>query len=111
MLSTAPTGLSGFDIELTLEEGAIAEFVAVDFPDFGLTSAFPLPGDSVRLRAVDLNDVVPNDSVISLLVSVHVRGTSPGSTAIIPIVHVMDDESGDPIDAAVVQASLTVSAN
>ena len=53
-LSDAATGLSGYDLTVSLADPTVATIASTTLPGFGLVSQQALSASSVRLRAVDL---------------------------------------------------------
>jgi hypothetical protein len=101
-------GLSGFDIVLTIEDPSVAEIIAAEFPDYGLNEATNVPTNRIRLRAVDLKDIVPLSASAWVLCTVTIRGKSKGSSAIVMEVLAMDDDLGRTMSPLVESDVLTV---
>lgn len=91
-------GLSGYDLNVSITDEAVAEIVDVVFPNFGLTSISELPSSTVRIMAVDLNDIVPPRTEEALLATLKLRGIVAGTSKIHIIVHAMDDDKGAPVE-------------
>jgi len=108
VLFAAKGGLSGFDIVVTVQDPAIAEMVGSELPNFGLTEVVEDSEGGLRLRAVDLNGLVPVGADRALLATLEVQGTAVGSTAIAIMVRAMDDEAEQPLEPLVEAGLLEV---
>ena len=105
-LSEAPSGLSGYNITVYLKNGSVAEIASVELPDWAsLHSNSSLPGDSVWIKAVDLEDEVRGGAVNVTLATLTLVAEGFGTTEVAATVTRMDDDRGDPIEPAVVPGS------
>jgi len=110
-LDTAPDGLSGYNMTVSLSDENIAEIVAVEFPAWaaGFNAAAPLPADTVWLKAGDLASQIQPGATNVLLAMLTIRGDAEGSCSINATVTKMDpDGPGDPINPMVDPGQLTV---
>jgi len=97
-LSEAANGLSGFNITISLSNTSIAEIISVEFPDWAaIKKNSSLPGDSVWLKAADLNCQIDNGAANVSLATLTVRADSHGNTSILIDAISMDDDNGDMI--------------
>ncbi|MFH5801981.1 dockerin type I domain-containing protein [Haladaptatus sp. CMAA 1911] len=99
-MSDVPTGLSGYDITLSLDDGSVATITNASVSDsFGISDVeVSDDGSSVHLRGLDLNnETQPGASGVSLA-SVEVKGNSAG-TATLSVENVtrVDDDDGNSI--------------
>lgn len=93
-LYSADEGLSGFDLEVFLN-GAIAEITEVKTAHFGLTQVLGrLPASRIRIRAVDLDDLVSPGAKERVLAWLKLRGKAPGKTKLRLSLRTMEDEEG-----------------
>ena len=93
-LYSANEGLCGFDLEVFLN-GAIAEITQVEAAHFGLTQVLgQLPASRIRIRAVDLDDLVSPGAKERVLAWLKLRGKAPGKTTLRLSLRAMDDEEG-----------------
>ena len=58
VLNVAPSGLSGYQIEVSLEDPSVALISGIQAPDLGLSSSSVQSRSSVRIAAVDLERLV-----------------------------------------------------
>jgi len=95
------SGLSGYNITVWLSNPEIAEIIAVEFPGWAtLKDNSTLPADFVWIKAADLQGKVnPGDSNVALAI-LKIKGKSLGKTGINVNVNKMDDDKGNPINAA-----------
>ncbi|MCD4844611.1 MAG: right-handed parallel beta-helix repeat-containing protein [Methanosarcinales archaeon] len=108
-LDSAPNGLSGYNITISLPNPSVAEIISVEFPDWvALNSTSSLPGDSVWLTATDLNSQIENGAVDVPLATLTVRGDQTGNSNILITVASMDDDNGDMINTETVPSQLEV---
>ena len=74
-MNEVPTGLSGFNITISVLDPEIAEITAVSFPGW---NAMPrnskIPSSSVWIKAVDLNDQVVASNTNVLLGTITITG-------------------------------------
>ncbi len=84
LLTSAPDGLAGYDLQVTLENPAVGEIIAVQYPVWAALSNTtpPPPADSLRLSAVDLGKSVEAGAEDVLLATITVRADSTGNSAI-----------------------------
>ena len=94
VLSEAPNGISGFRLDFTLGNSAVAEIVAVSLPAYGLTQTNIISGSQVTTMAADLNGLINASSTNFTLATLNVLGTGTGSTQINVVVTAMDDDDG-----------------
>ena len=107
VLYAAQNGLSGFEVVVTIEDPEVAEVVGVEFPDFGLTYADQLPATALKLRAVDLSEIVSPGSQASVLSTLALQGKARGTTVINLEISAMDDEQGEAMQPFVVSGLLS----
>jgi len=108
-LDSAPNGLSGYNISLSLSNATIAEIMSVSFPDWAtLYDNSSLPADSVWIKAADLNDKVTSGDRNITLVTLTIRGDKGGTSDITITVTKMDDDNGYPINPNTVPGAIEV---
>ncbi|MGC9445239.1 MAG: hypothetical protein ACP5E9_09995 [Candidatus Methanospirareceae archaeon] len=109
-LDTAPNGLSGYNLTLTLSNANIAEILAVEFPAWAsLNATDSLPADTVWIKAIDLNKQVENGATNVILAQLTIRGDAEGDCTINAAVTQMDpDGPGGPINPSIDSGLLTV---
>jgi hypothetical protein len=84
VLDSAPGGISGYGITVSLSNPSVATITAVAFPDWAsLKSASDLPSGQVVLKSVDLSQKVPVGGTGVLLATLTVKGTATGSTSVV----------------------------
>ena len=105
------TGLSGFILTVSAQNGNVVEFTAVEYPKFGLQASTPLPDSIVTLKAVDLADLIPTETESALLATINVLAKSSGSTSLSITVKALDDNDGFPVSLNILQITLEVTAN
>jgi len=109
VLESAPHGLAGYELEVTIQDGSIATIDQVDLPDVGITESSTLPQASVSIRVVDLERKIEAGARETVLATVHLRGLKEGSSAITLQVVTMDTDDGAAANpAAVISGELEV---
>ena len=108
VLSEATSGLSGFDLVVSISNPGVAKLVDVSFPAFGLTSHTIVSGSEVHLKAVDLTHIVEPGAVDITLATVVVEGLKKGSSEIDVRIVRLDDDDGFAIPAEIVAGSVSV---
>ena len=107
ILDSAPDGLSGFNITITVQNPSVAQITRVSFPAWANPkSNSTIPSTSVWCKAVDLNgdSGTANISLCTILV----RADNYGTTNITIIPERIEDRSGGRYTPSVVPATLTV---
>lgn len=95
-ISLAGTGLSGYNLSLSLAPTGTAEIVSVAFPSWArMPMNRTLPANSTTLQAVDLGRQAEPGASPVLLVTVTLRALADGETVLtaLPVI-VDDDQSG-----------------
>jgi len=108
MLSTAPNGLSGYNISISVSNSSIARIFKLKPPEWAaLQVNGSISEGTVWIRVVDLYEKVQPGSGNIILASIVLEGLSEGVAEIIVRANAMDDDYGDPI--LVPEASFTIS--
>ena len=108
-LDSAPNGLSGYNISISLCNGSVAEITSIKFPAWAtLHSNSSLPADSLWIKAADLNDKIKSGAKNITLVTITLRGDKQGESDILITVTKMDDDNGNPIDPNTVSGKIEV---
>ena len=105
------TGLSGFILTVSAQNGDVVEFTAVEYPKFGLQASTPLPDSTVTLKAIDLADRIPTNTESALLATISVLAKSSGSAPLSITIDALDDDDGFPVTLKTLQLTLDVTAN
>ena len=112
VMNVGSGGLAGFDIELTIGDPSIAKFIGAIFPpSFPLANTVPDPidGPVVRIRGVDLADVV-NAGEFAVLATLDIEPLAIGVSTITAQIVALDNEAGFPIQAVINNGSIVVTA-
>ncbi|MDA0768642.1 MAG: hypothetical protein O2821_00285 [Chloroflexi bacterium] len=108
-LDSAPNGISGYEMTITLSDPAIATIDSVVVPpDFGLTYVEQVSTSQVKVMGADLSQALQGNLSGVNLVTLNLTTTKQGLSAIIISLTRLDDDSGIPILPQVVDGSLTV---
>ncbi len=108
-LDTAPDGLLGYRMNMTLKPSGIAEFEGVQFPEWAgfLNSSLPVSPTDLYLKAADLGQVQPG-AEDTLLATLTIRGIANG-TATLSIDNLdLQDENGDWVECTIQPGSIVV---
>ena len=79
-LSHAPEGMSGFRLTVRMDNPGVAQFVNMEFPDFGMIDFTVISNSEVRIAAADVNDLVQAGAIDILLGAAVISSLSEGST-------------------------------
>jgi hypothetical protein len=113
VLTSAPDGLAGYALELTVEgDGAAVE--GASYPDaFGLTSQPEIADDgtSVTLEAADLGENVQPGATEVVLATVELSGGSGGEAGLQVEVIQVDTDGGGQMSPSTESGTVTVSAD
>ncbi|RJS72963.1 hypothetical protein CW714_03870 [Methanophagales archaeon] len=107
-LDTAPNGLSGYNMTISLSEPGVAEIVDVEFPSWAtLHSNSTLPADSFWVKACDaMNQTIPGDTNINLG-KLTIRGDVQGRCEInVTVTQLDDDMGGDMLPGLIVDTGV-----
>jgi len=97
-LTDAPTGLSGYELTLTLDSPSVATVTGATYPAGYQPTTDPDIGTSsqtVTLEAADVSDTVSAGATNVTLAKVNVSGTDTGSTVVRVTDVQLDDDDGD----------------
>lgn len=98
VLDSAPDGVSGFDLDVSIDNPETGTISNVSFPSWAmLNNHSALPAGSVRISGVDLKTQVGNGSAGILLATVTVQGQKIGTTGLNVGVRELDSHLGSPI--------------
>jgi uncharacterized repeat protein (TIGR01451 family) len=109
-LDSAPAGLSGYDITITLVDPSIAEISNVSFPGWAiLKDNSTVPASSIHLTAVDLSEIVQPGATNIPLATIGFKGLKQGFTPVQIAVNAMDDDSGNMVSPGILPGTFSVS--
>nr|WP_303645294.1 alkaline phosphatase PhoX [Salinirubrum litoreum] len=99
VMSSAPEGLAGGKVTVTIEEQNVAAFTDVEFADaVGLTeSSVSNDGSTATLRFTDTEKAIQQGALDVTLATLGLRARGTGTTDVTIEVERVDDEGGDPI--------------
>ena len=86
--------MSGFRLNITLDDTAVAEIVAVSLPNYGLTQTDLISSSSANIMAADLNGLISAGDINITLATLDILSTGTGATQITVVVSIMDDDDG-----------------
>ncbi|WP_435065485.1 S8 family serine peptidase [Halobaculum sp. EA56] len=102
-LTSAPDGLSGFNVTVTVSNATAATLTGASVPReyvLNTTSVGP-DGTTLTIKAADTSNVtVPGDTDVTIA-TVELRGETRGNTSLNVTVNQMDDDDGRPVDPLV----------
>jgi hypothetical protein len=107
-LDSAPNGLAGYTMEVSLGDGGVAKIVRVEFPRWAKLSDSSINVSRAVLKAVDLDDEVKPGATNVELATVIFGDTKQGESSIKLSVVRMDDDNGNPITPLVEPGRLVV---
>ena len=118
-LNAVQVSLAGFFVTVAVEDPAVAEIVAVQFPDYsdpitgvqlsGLLGI--LPAASVGIAAVDLAGALAGPFDTKVLATISVRLLAAGSTQVSVVgPPQVDDDDGQPVAVTLKSGALNVTA-
>lgn len=108
-LDSAPNGISGFEMIISLDNPAVATIDGIVIPpELGLTYVDQISTSQIAIIAVDLSQVLQGNLTGLTLATLNLTTTKQGSTAIHISLTRLDDDDGLPLDIQVVDGSLTV---
>jgi hypothetical protein len=111
VLSTAPEGLSGYYLRLSVDGTDVARIDGASYPDsFSMTSEpeVEADGQTVLLEAADLDDAIQPGSTDVTLATVDLSGVAPGETRVTVEPVQFDADGGESFDPAAQPDVVTV---
>ena len=111
VLTSAPTGLSGYYLDLTVENPGVARIDSATYPDaFGLTTDPNVGSDgaSITLEAADMEDAIEPGATDVTLATVTVTGATPGNVEIAVEPRQFDADDGSAFTPATQTGTVTV---
>jgi endonuclease YncB( thermonuclease family) len=110
VLSEAPQGLAGFDVEAQLSDANVASVASASVPDqFGLTDVSVAgDGSSVVLEASDTQDAVEAGATDVTVASLELAPGDAGTTEVALAVDQVDADDGSTVDTTTVAGTLEV---
>ncbi len=110
ILDSAPQGLAGYDMIVSLQNPGVGEIASAVFPPWAtLANATALPNQSVRLMAADLDTQIGPGATNVLLVTISLTGTAAGMSPITINILRMDADGGAAIHATTTDGQVIVS--
>ncbi|AAM05168.1 DUF2341 domain-containing protein [Methanosarcina acetivorans] len=107
--SNFPAGLSGYNLTVAIDDPAIAEIVDIEYPSWALiTQNSTLPGTSIYMKTVDLEDAVKEGAADVVLATLTVSGKEKGSANLSIGVKRLEEDSGDSIEPALLAGTIEV---
>lgn len=111
-LDSAPAGISGYAIGISMEHPGMAEVTAVTFPSWtGLSDSKGVPGSDVQIKAVDLQRGVEKKAGSVILATLTLEGRNPGTTSLMLSNPLFDDDDGNQITPSMTNSSILISAS
>ncbi|AKB27733.1 Chitin binding protein [Methanosarcina siciliae T4/M] len=97
--SNFPEGLSGYNLTIAIDDPAVAEIVDIEYPSWALiTENSTLPGTSIYMKTVDLEDAVQEGAADVVLATLTVSGKEKGSANLSIGVKRLEEDSGETIE-------------
>jgi hypothetical protein len=112
VLTSAPSGLSGYYLDLTVGDAEVARIESVSYPDrFGLTSEPEIgpDGATVTLEAADIEGAIEPGATDVTLATVTVAGAAPGEAELAVEPRQFDADDGSAFGPATESGTVTVS--
>ncbi|HII01026.1 TPA: hypothetical protein HA351_05020 [Methanosarcinaceae archaeon] len=109
MADEFPEGLAGYNLTFSIEDPEIAEITEIEFPVWAnLTASSDLPAASVYMTAFDGDEMIQAGAESVILGNLTVSGKAFGKTNLTITVEDLDDDSGNPVEATVLEGSIEV---
>lgn len=111
VLTSAPNGLAGYNIDLTVADPDVAHIESASYPDrFDLTTdpAIGESGDAVTLEAADMGSTIDAGATDVTLATVEIAGDMPGEAELLVDLRQLDGNDGERLRPAARTGTLTV---
>ncbi|MDQ2072067.1 cell surface protein [Haloarcula sp. NS06] len=114
ILTSAPDGLAGYQLELVVDDPAVARFENASYPDrLGLTTdpVISSDGGTVTLEAADLDGQIEPGASDVTLATVQLAGVDGGETEVTVASSQVDADGGGVVEPATESTAVAVSAS
>jgi len=109
VLDSAPAGLSGYNITVSVSDPALATIAAASKPGWAtIGTVGATPASSVQITGADLNDQIQSGAAGILLGTVAVRALDAGTVDLTITANALDDDTGTPIEATTQAGTITL---
>lgn len=109
VLDSAPAGLSGYDITVSVSDPALATIAAANKPGWAtIGTVGATPASSVQITGADLNDQIQSGATGILLGTVAIRALDAGTVDLTITVTALDDDTGAPFEATTRAGTITL---
>jgi PKD repeat protein len=109
VLDTAPAGIAGYDINISLSNSSVATITAVSFPSWAiLNESTTLPASSVQLRMVDLYEQVNSGTPDVPFGTITLQGNAFGSTDVTVTIKNITSDNGESLTPVIQSGIFTV---
>jgi hypothetical protein len=107
-LDSAPRGISGYEITVSLEHREVADILRIEFPSWAKLTDSSIKEGSATLKAVDLEDQIRPGAANIELATLTFGNTKQGESTIQLSVTRMDDDEGNPMNPHVESGKLVI---
>ncbi len=90
----AAGGISGFVLDTTISDPALATITGVTLPDYGLVFTNGVPGPTATILIADLNGILDGVLTDSLMATIEVQLLSSGTAQLDAAFTLLDGDSG-----------------
>jgi PKD repeat protein len=109
VIDEVPTGLSGFNITMTIAHPALAQVTALSYPSWvTVHQDSGINADTLWIKGADLTLQVESGASSVRLGTLTIRGDQTGQTSLDIAVTRLDDDAGTPISCSVVPGQIRV---
>jgi PKD repeat protein len=109
VLDEAPAGLSGYSINVSVENPVIATVSAVSYPAWAsLIDTSTLPSADCRVKASDMSNVVQSGAMNTTLATITLQGLAGGATTVNLTVNLMSGDEDEIINPTISAGTFTV---
>ncbi|AUG47259.1 cell surface protein [Haloarcula taiwanensis] len=112
VLTSAPNGLAGYQLELTVDDPAVAQFENASYPaSLGLTTepVISSDGGTITLEAADLDGQIEPGASDVTLATVQLAGVDGGETQLTVTSSQIDADGGGAVEPTTAPTALAVS--
>ncbi len=108
VLSSAPNGISGFNLTVSLGNSGAARIVDIELPNYGLDDFNIVSGSQTSIAVTDVNHLIEDGAGQTTLATVILEALSQGTTSIILDIDAIDDDSGASAAIQTVNGTATI---
>lgn len=107
-LKDIPSGVSQFDLTISLSDPNVASLAGMNMPDYGESEIEQISISEIRIMVTDANNLIEGEVRSHALVFLNIIAQEPGQTEIRLTLNGMTDDEGNPMEPVVRSRTFTI---